>query len=396
MVRALALASRGLYTTKPNPRVGCVIVHNDIVVAEGSHNYHGDAHAEINAFASLDALKLDTSKGTSNDLCLYTTLEPCTHHGKTPPCVDEIIKRGVRRVVIAITDQNKKVNGKGIEALKSSGIEIVAGVCKEKAWDMNKGFLKRMKCGLPWVRFKIALSLDGKYNYLDGVNGIYGDDKWISSTESREKNQHLRAMSCGILTGYKTVIHDNPRLNVRLNKPVIQPIKIVLDANKNINYKNYRIFNDRISDSSMSSRKSESSVAPKVIIYTSSNKIKNGNGSEGTLKEINDNMDFIEFVEVGLDVHNKLNLKSVLYDLASRSCNEVQIEAGIEIFSSLMNQDLLDELVIFRAPFFIGSKGKGFDYDFNLKHRFKVYSTERIGDDFYNVYRNNSSNSLSY
>ncbi|MEW8499052.1 MAG: bifunctional diaminohydroxyphosphoribosylaminopyrimidine deaminase/5-amino-6-(5-phosphoribosylamino)uracil reductase RibD, partial [Candidatus Thiodiazotropha taylori] len=203
MGRAIQLAKRGWYTTQPNPRVGCVLVKDGEIVGEGYHRRAGEFHAERNALADAG----EAARGAT----AYVTLEPCCHQGRTPPCTEGLIEAGVKRVVAAMTDPNPKVAGKGFEQLKEAGIEVVSGVLKAQAAALNPGFIKRMGQGLPYVRCKMGMSLDGRTAMADG------ESKWITSDESRVDVHKLRAASNAILTGIGTLLADDPSMNVRIS-----------------------------------------------------------------------------------------------------------------------------------------------------------------------------------
>ncbi|MCK5872098.1 MAG: bifunctional diaminohydroxyphosphoribosylaminopyrimidine deaminase/5-amino-6-(5-phosphoribosylamino)uracil reductase RibD, partial [Methylococcales bacterium] len=215
MAKALACAAKGRYTTDPNPRVGCVLVKNNKIIAEGWHKSAGLGHAEV------DALKKTTEAEGST---AYVTLEPCCHQGKTPPCTEALIKAKVARVVIAMQDPNPLVAEQGIKKLRQARMKVCCGVLEQDANALNKGFIKRMKQGLPFIQSKLAMSLDGRTAMASG------ESKWITGTDARQDVQHLRAESSVILTGIKTVLADDPSLNVRLNEHVLQPIRVVLDS----------------------------------------------------------------------------------------------------------------------------------------------------------------------
>ncbi|HEX4618496.1 MAG TPA: bifunctional diaminohydroxyphosphoribosylaminopyrimidine deaminase/5-amino-6-(5-phosphoribosylamino)uracil reductase RibD, partial [Steroidobacteraceae bacterium] len=220
MRRALELAGRGLTTTQPNPRVGCVLARNGRVVGEGWHAHAGGEHAEVAALAS--------AQGKAAGATAYVTLEPCSHHGRTPPCADALIAARVARVVYAVADPNPQVNGRGAERLASAGIAVEAGLLAAEAVGLNAGFIKRMQTGRPWVRVKLAASLDGHTALASGAS------QWISGQAAREDVQRWRARSSAVLTGIGTVLADDPRLDVRLAEEADgerrQPLRVVLDS----------------------------------------------------------------------------------------------------------------------------------------------------------------------
>jgi diaminohydroxyphosphoribosylaminopyrimidine deaminase/5-amino-6-(5-phosphoribosylamino)uracil reductase len=219
MARAIQLAKNGRYTTDPNPCVGCVLVKNDVVVGEGWHVKAGLGHAEVEALKNVR---------DANGATAYVTLEPCSHQGKTPPCCDALIKAGVSRVVVAMQDPNPLVSGRGLEKLKAAGCEVTCGVLQEDALALNRGFIKRMTENRPFVRSKLAMSLDGRTAMASG------ESKWITSAEARADVHRLRAESSAILTGINTVLADDPALNARVDRDVVQPVRVVLDSGLNM------------------------------------------------------------------------------------------------------------------------------------------------------------------
>src|SRR5690349_7218058 len=216
MARALELAERGLYTTTPNPRVGCVIVRDGTVAGEGWHEQAGGPHAEINALAAAGA----KARGAT----AYVSLEPCVHRGRTGPCTDALIKAGVARVVAAMRDPNPRVSGKGLDALKQAGVVAGAGIMEDEARELNIGFVSRMTRGRPWVMMKIAAALDGKTALTNGKS------QWITGEQARRDGHHWRARACAVLTGAGTVRDDDPRLTVREVPTSRQPLRVVVDS----------------------------------------------------------------------------------------------------------------------------------------------------------------------
>ncbi len=216
MAQALHLAERGLYTTSPNPRVGCVLVKSGKLLAEGWHQRAGEPHAEIHALQVAGV----AAKGAT----AYVTLEPCSHHGRTPPCADALIAAGVARVVIAMQDPNPQVAGQGLARLRAAGIEVDCGLMEASARELNIGFVSRMTRGMPWVRSKIAMSLDGRTALNNGVS------QWITGAAARRDGHHWRARSCAVLTGIGTVLADDAQLTVREVETTRQPLRVVLDS----------------------------------------------------------------------------------------------------------------------------------------------------------------------
>ncbi|HLB14937.1 MAG TPA: bifunctional diaminohydroxyphosphoribosylaminopyrimidine deaminase/5-amino-6-(5-phosphoribosylamino)uracil reductase RibD, partial [Burkholderiales bacterium] len=216
MARALGLAERGLFTTTPNPRVGCVIVRDGEVVGEGFHARAGEAHAEANALAAAGARAAGAT--------VYVTLEPCNHHGRTPPCTDALIAARVRRVVAAMGDPNPKVGGEGFARLRAAGVEVASGLLEDEARELNIGFVSRLTRGRPWVRMKIAATLDGR------TAAANGQSQWITGEASRRDGHRWRARACAVLTGIGTVRDDDPRLTVREVATTRQPLRVLVDS----------------------------------------------------------------------------------------------------------------------------------------------------------------------
>jgi diaminohydroxyphosphoribosylaminopyrimidine deaminase/5-amino-6-(5-phosphoribosylamino)uracil reductase len=317
MSRALVLAARGLYTTTPNPRVGCVIVNDDEIVGEGWHVNCGGAHAEVNALKQADTRAVG---GT-----LYVTLEPCAHYGKTPPCVEVIVKSGISRVVFGAKDPNPLVDGRGMEHLKANGISVEGGLFSEKSEELNLGFFKRMRYGKPWVRVKVAAGLDGKTALENGRS------QWITSKESRVDAHKLRAQSCVVLTGVGTVVEDDPRLTVRHTETSRQPGKVIVDSQL---------------------RSPLDAHLFKTLGVTLATAVKEQNRLD-------------DFIQKGVNVlvlpdsEGRVDLDALLVELANQQVNEVLVEAGINLHSALLHRHLIDEMIIYYAPKFLGAQGRG-------------------------------------
>ncbi len=312
MASALQLARLGLETTHPNPRVGCVITREGQVVGKGWHKKAGDAHAEINALRDAGD---NVAGGTA-----YVTLEPCSHVGRTPPCVDALIKAKVARVIFAIDDPNPDVNGSGLKRLQQAGIEVQSGLMAKEAEELNSGFLKRMRQGLPWVRIKLAQSLDGHIALSNGSS------QWISGPESRADVQHWRARSAAILTGIGTVLADDPSLNVRKNEAARQPSRIIVDSHWRTPV-NARLLN----------------LPGQVLIA--------GLEDEPVPDELGKSAaDCVSLPSLT----GRVDLKVLLHELAKRGINEIQVEAGATLCGSLIQQGLVDELLIYQAPIILG------------------------------------------
>lgn len=317
MSRALQLAERGLFTTDPNPRVGCVIVKDGQIVGEGWHQRAGEGHAEVNA--------LNAAGEKAKDADCYVTLEPCSHFGKTPPCADALINAGMKRVFIAMTDPNPRVAGSGIARLKAAGIEVTVGILEQQAEKLNIGFCKRMRIGLPYVRSKMAMSIDGRTAMASG------ESKWITGSAARQDVQKLRARSSAILTGIGTVLADNPALTVRPEdwypqSTIRQPLRVVVDSQLRISA-DAKIFEDNA----------------KVLIATNV-------ATKTTLPA--------EICHLPTS-NNQVDLPALLAELAKREINEVMVEAGPQLNGALLQAGLIDELIIYIAPKIMGDGANG-------------------------------------
>tara|TARA_R110002111_G_scaffold177205_4_gene243262 strand:- start:760 stop:1845 length:1086 start_codon:yes stop_codon:yes gene_type:complete len=318
MARALYLATHGLYTTAPNPRVGCVIVKNNLIIAEGWHQRAGQAHAEVNALAQLQ-------KGQAQGADCYITLEPCSHTGRTAPCVEALIQSGIQRAIIAMQDPNPLVAGQGIEKLKRAGIDVVVGVLSEQAETLNQGFCQRMRSGRPFVRSKIAMSVDGRTAMASG------ESQWITGPDARQDIQKLRAQSAAILTGIETVLSDDPQLTVRPEgwypegEAIRQPLRVVVDSALKIPT-NAKILN------------SEAETCIATLTQTNQRGIN-------TLITAAEN--------------DRIDLKQLMKQLAEREINDVMVEAGAVLNGALLKAELIDELVIYMAPKLMGDNARG-------------------------------------
>jgi diaminohydroxyphosphoribosylaminopyrimidine deaminase/5-amino-6-(5-phosphoribosylamino)uracil reductase len=317
MADALALAARGLYTTDPNPRVGCVLVAGERVIGRGYHRRAGLPHAEIEA---LHACSEDPRGATA-----YVTLEPCSHHGQTPPCCDALIDAGIARAVIGGSDPNAQVAGAGIARMQAAGIRVDSGLMQAECEALNPGFLSRMRRRRPWVRLKLAASLDGRTALANG------ESKWITSAEARLDVQRLRARASVILTGSGTVLADNPRMTLRLSDaqygdelPQRQPLLAIVDSQA-------RTPRDAV----LFDRQGG------VLIYTGN--VKN---DWGTRCEVVDNL--------AQTPGGRVDLPALLGDLAARGCNECHVEAGAGLAAALISEQLVDELVVYIAPLLLG------------------------------------------
>ncbi len=330
MARALRLAERGLYSTSPNPRVGCVLVRDGKVVGEGWHQRVGEAHAEIHALSAAG----EEARGAT----AYITLEPCSHHGRTPPCADALLVAGVTRVVAAVQDPNPQVAGAGIAKLRAAGIAIEYGLMEAAARELNIGFFARMTRGTPWVRSKIAMSLDGRTALHNGTS------QWITGKAARQDVQHWRARSCAVLTGIGTILADDPQLNVREVETSRQPLRVVLDSQLRLPV-SARIFHPRLSPSG-----GELARGPGgVLIYTAAKDATKIAALEKAGAR----------VTVLPDANGRVDLSAALRDLAANDCNEVLVEAGSVLNGALLQAGLVDELVLYLAPQLLGDMARG-------------------------------------
>ena len=319
MQMAIRLAKRGLYTTDPNPRVGCIIVKDNVVIGKGWHQRYGQAHAEVLALRDAGL----AAKGAT----VYVTLEPCNHTGKTPPCTQALIAAGVKDVIVAMQDPNPLVSGMGIATLEAEGINVVCGILENQAKALNPGFIKRMEAGLPYVRIKLAMSLDGRTAMESG------ESQWITGEAARRDVQKLRARASAVLTGINTVLQDNPSLNVRLTAEelaiegeVNQPLRVVLDS------------------------KSQFPVNAKMLSCDGDTLVY--------CADARDNLSNCTFIRTQTSADG-IDLKSVLVDLAEREVNEIHVEAGSVLCGSLLKEKLVDEIVIYMAPTIMGANAKG-------------------------------------
>ena len=318
MQRALRLAKRGLYTTDPNPRVGCVLVKDGEIVGEGWHKRAGEPHAEILALKQAG----DKARGAT----VYVSMEPCSHTGKTPPCVDALIKAKVKRVVIAMVDPNPKVSGDGIQQLIDAGIEVDTGVLEAQAKALNPGFIQRMTGGSPIVRCKLAMSLDGRTAMADG------ESKWITSEAARNDVHHWRARSSAIVTGVGTVLADDPSMTARIDEDVEMPLRVIVDTNLS------------------------TPVTAKILKQSGQTLIMTCSDDEGAIEQLE---------AVGAKViqvpkkHNMVDLAAVLETLGEMEINEILLETGATLSGAMLDQGLIDEMIIYVAPLLLGDGARG-------------------------------------
>ena len=338
MARALRLAERGLYGTQPNPRVGCVIAHGEQVVGEGWHERAGEPHAEVFALRAAGV--------RARDATAYVTLEPCAHFGRTPPCADALIAAGVTRVVAACEDPNPKVAGGGFAKVRAAGIAVEAGLMRAAARELNRGFFSRIERARPWLRVKLAMSLDGRTALANGTS------KWITGEAARADVQRWRARSSALVTGSGTVAADNPRLTVRMERgqshfperpsqarpdveendpdPFFKPVRVVLDRTLRTPH------GAHVLDGS----------APTLIVH----------GAEASPAD--ERFTRVELAAVGEDAGGRLDLGALLRLLAGRGVNELQVEAGPTLSGALFAQGLVDELLLYMAPVMLGDAAR--------------------------------------
>jgi diaminohydroxyphosphoribosylaminopyrimidine deaminase/5-amino-6-(5-phosphoribosylamino)uracil reductase len=353
MRRALELASRGLDTTDPNPRVGCVLVRDGCVVGEGFHQFAGAAHAEVSALAA------SASAGGPRGATAYVSLEPCCHHGRTPPCVDALIEAGVARVVYAADDPNPRVSGGGAAALAAAGITVAGGLLAAQSRALNPGFFKRMQSGLPWVRVKLGASLDGRTALASG------ESRWITGEPARKDAQRFRARSSVVLTGIGTVLADDPAMNARGERIARQPLRVLLD--------------------------SELRAPPGARIFRREGHVLVFTSEQAATPERSRRQSALEAVgarveAVAEESRGRLDLRGILQRLALREANEVWVEAGATLAGAFLTAGLVDELVVYVAPSLLGSAAlplAQLGSPAHLEQRLRMEFTEstRVGDD---------------
>lgn len=315
MARALQLAARGLFTTQPNPRVGCVIAQGDSVVGEGFHARAGQAHAEVHALRDA----AERARGAT----AYVSLEPCGLHGRTPPCSDALIAAGITRVVMAAEDTSQSA-GAGVARLRAAGISVECGLMRDAARELNIGFFSRIERARPFVRVKLAMSLDGRTALANGSS------KWITGAAARADVQRWRARASAILTGSGTVLADDPRLTVRLDDtPFVPPLRAVLDRNL----------------STPAGCHVLDGAAPTLLLHAQQ------------LAREDPRFTAVERHAVP-EVHGRLDLHAVLAELGRRGCNEVHVEAGPTLCGALLAEGLVDELLLYVAPLLLGDTAR--------------------------------------
>lgn len=316
MRRALALAQTVMYTTAPNPRVGCVIVRDGRVLGEGATQPPGGPHAEVGALRDAQARGESVAGAT-----VYVTLEPCSHFGRTPPCVDALLAARPARVVVALGDPNPLVNGRGLARLREAGIAVTTGVCRDEALAINAGFMSRMSRGLPWTWLKMATSLDGRSALHNGVS------QWITGPEARADGHHWRARSCVVLTGIGTVLKDDPQLTVRSVATPRQPRRAVVDGR-------FELPEDaRLIDGG------------EVIVFTA----RADAAKAARLAAKN-----VRVVELPGQEPDRVDLPAMMRWFAAEQFNEVHVEAGAGLSGALVTAGCIDELLVYLAPMLLG------------------------------------------
>ncbi|MEO6968837.1 MAG: bifunctional diaminohydroxyphosphoribosylaminopyrimidine deaminase/5-amino-6-(5-phosphoribosylamino)uracil reductase RibD [Rhodanobacteraceae bacterium] len=349
MVRALRLAERGLTTTLPNPRVGCVIAHGEGIVGEGWHQRAGEPHAEV--FALREAA--ERARGAT----AYVTLEPCAHFGRTPPCADALVEAGIARVVAACEDPNPKTAGSGLRRLREAGIAVESGLLDEAARELNRGFFSRFESARPWVRVKLAMSLDGRTALSDG------ESKWITGDAARADVQRWRARSSVILTGAGTARADNPRLTVRLPGGVafVPPLRVILDARLDALHAEANLLDGS---------------APTLVLHAPDAAPRDERYAHA------------ELVAVPVTAkESRLDLAAISSVLAQREVNELQVEAGPVLCGALFAQGLVDELLLYVAPVLLGDTARPLLNlpaltDMQARWRLRVVDQRQVGEDW--------------
>jgi diaminohydroxyphosphoribosylaminopyrimidine deaminase/5-amino-6-(5-phosphoribosylamino)uracil reductase len=347
MARALRLARRGLYTATPNPRVGCVIVKGGRIIGEGWHRRAGEPHAEVLALRAAATAGADTRNATA-----YVTLELCSHHGRTPPCVDALIEAGMARVVAAMRDPNPQVAGSGFSALAAAGIVTECGLMESEASELNIGFVSRMTRGRPWVRLKLAASLDGRTALGNGAS------QWITGPAARRDGHRWRARACAILTGIGTIRADDPRLDVRGLAVERQPLKIAVDARLEL------------------SPEARVLAEGRLLIACA---VEGGARAEALRRR------GAELLCLP-DGAGRVELAALLGELGRRGINELHVEGGSRLNGALLDAGLADEILLYLAPRLLGSAARGmFDLpelaSLDGARRLSITEVRRIGDD---------------
>ena len=365
MRRAISLAKKGCYSAHPNPMVGCVLMQGDVVIGEGCHLIAGQAHAEVNAMDNAISKSRSISGATA-----YVTLEPCCHYGRTPPCVESLIEYGVAKVIVGCLDTNPLVSGDGVKRLQAANISILVGCLENECRLLNRGFFKRVSSGLPYIRVKLAMSLDGRTAMQSG------ESKWITGVEARLDVQKLRARSGAIITGIGTVTTDDPALTVRVetwdekpNDPVLQPLKVILDSAL------------------------KTPLTAKILCEPSKCLIICLDGAYAE-----DKFQALQALDVEVislqsqEDSQSIPLKAVLALLAEKDINDVMIEAGSQLSGAFIQAGLVDELWVYIAPILMGKSARAlFDIDLLKmadKYCFEFDEVSQLGRDLRVIGRN--------
>jgi diaminohydroxyphosphoribosylaminopyrimidine deaminase / 5-amino-6-(5-phosphoribosylamino)uracil reductase len=353
MARALELAARGVRTTHPNPCVGCVIARGEQIVAEGWHERAGGPHAEVAALRALTAMPGATAAGAT----VYVTLEPCSHHGRTPPCTEALIAARLGRVVFAMDDPNPLVAGRGATALRNAGIAVDSGLMAEQAEGLNPGYLMRMRSGRPFVRVKMGASLDGRVALASGAS------RWITGEAAREDVQQWRARSSVVLTGVGTVLADDPQLNVRLPDVQRQPLRVVLDSQLRTPV------TARILDASAPTLifTQAGGVAAEAALVAKGTRVERPAGERSFAGPL-------------------VDLPPMLSRLGELGINDVLVEAGPTLSGSFVRHGLADELLLYMAPRLLGPQARPlFELppleDLRQAPRFRIIEQVLVGED---------------
>lgn len=342
MAQALRLAERGFYTTRPNPRVGCVIVKDNQLIAEGWHYRAGEGHAEVNA--------LRDAGDKARNATAYVTLEPCSHTGKTGPCSNALIAAGVSRVVYAMQDPNPLVAGRGLQILRNAGIAVDGPILENSARELNPGFIKRMEKNLPYVRCKLAMSLDGRTAMADGKS------QWITGAEARADVQRLRAQSGAIISGADTVIYDDASFSLRENElnlanardiVVLPPLRVLLDSRQRVDL----------------DKKFFQIQSPILLVH-------------GLSESAKKYPDWVEVISLP-NAQQKVDLKKLLAHLAEKQVNDVLIESGSTLAGAFLSASLIDELIIYIAPKLMGNTARAL-FDLPLKNLSEAMNLEIV------------------
>jgi diaminohydroxyphosphoribosylaminopyrimidine deaminase/5-amino-6-(5-phosphoribosylamino)uracil reductase len=350
MERALALAKRGMYTTDPNPRVGCVLVKHDEVIGEGFTQPAGQDHAEVRALKDARSRGHDLRGATA-----YVTLEPCSHFGRTPPCTNALIEAQVERVVAAMEDPNPQVSGRGLRMLRDAGIEVRCGLLAQEAYELNIGFVSRMTRGRPWVRLKVAATLDGRTGLPSGKS------QWITGEPARADGHAWRARASAILTGIGTVREDDPRMTVRAIETPRQPQRVLIDSQLDV-------------------PPTAQILAGAPLLIFCGNLDQRHAERAAALRACG-----AELVQLA-NASGKVDLPAMLKVLGERSVNELHVEAGYKLNGSLLREGCVDELLVYLAPSLLGTNSMGmFDLvapeTLEGRVRLNFHSVDRLGDD---------------